>query len=242
MRLFIETVFQFLLPAQCHCCRRFLDQAGRGICSDCLSRIRWIEPPFCSVCGTPFASDQAGVHPCGECAKRRSPFTSARALGAYDGPLQEAIHQWKYEGRVTLTPLFGKWLAEGFARYWNPSLFDFLVPVPVHRQRLRERGFNQSLLLARELSFITGIPFRKRVLKKIKPTIPQVALSGIERRRGVKGSFQVPSKGEVHGKSVLLIDDVFTTGATVRECSRVLKAAGAKRVDVLTLAHALKNP
>jgi ComF family protein len=241
MRLFIDTVFQFLLPSQCYCCQKFLGQGKKGICSDCLSKIRWIGSSFCSVCGIPFASDQAGVHPCGECFKKRFPFASARSIGAYEGPLQEAIHQWKYEGRVALTGLFGKWLAEGFGRYWTPSLFDLLIPVPVHKHRLRERGFNQSLLLARELSLLTGIPYKKRVLRKIRATVPQVALSGTERKKVLKGSFLVSSREEVNRKSVLLIDDVFTTGATVRECSRVLKAAGAKRVDVLTLAHALKS-
>jgi ComF family protein len=242
MRLFIDRLFQFLLPSQCHCCQRFLEESERGLCSDCFSRIRWIEPPFCSVCGSPFVSKEAGIHPCGECAKGKKHFTTARALGAYEGPLQEAIHRWKYEGKVTLTFLFGRWLAEGVKRYWNPSPFELLIPVPLHKQRLRQRGFNQALLLATQLSLLTGVPFRKSALKKLRPTLPQVDLSGLERRKSVKGSFNVAKGEEVRGKCVLLIDDVYTTGATVNECAKVLMAAGSERVDVLTLARALKHP
>lgn len=165
----------------------------------------------------------------------------ARALGAYEDSLQEAIHRWKYEGKIHLTPFFGKWMAEGLNRYWGPDLFDLLIPVPLHPKRLRERGFNQALLLVKEVSRRTGIPYRKRVLRKVRPTIPQVNLSGAEREKAVRGSFHIVGKEEVEGKSILLVDDVYTTGATVNECSKVLLAAGAERVDVLTLAHALKS-
>jgi ComF family protein len=241
MRFIIERLFQFLLPPQCHCCEKFLDKGKQGICSDCLSEIHWIEPPFCSVCGTPFISKEVRSHPCGSCLTKRKYFTMARALGAYEGPLQEAIHRWKYQGKTTLTPFFVKWMVEGLYRYWDPNLIDLLVPVPLHTQRLRERGFNQALLLVKELSHRTGIPYRKRALQKVRPTIPQVNLSGVERAKGVRGSFHMIGKEELEGKSILLVDDVYTTGATVNECSKVLLAGGAERVDVLTLAHALKN-
>ncbi len=242
MRLLLDSLLQFLLPPQCHCCDRFLEESERGFCSDCLSGIRWIEPPFCSVCGDPFPSKEAGVHPCGECAKRKKHFATARALGSYEGPLQEAIHRWKYEGKATLTPLFGQWMVEGVKRYWNPCALDLLIPVPLHKKRLRQRGFNQALLLTKRLSRSTGIPFRGGILKKVRTTLPQVNLSGIERRKSVKGSFAIASRDAVRGKRILLIDDVFTTGATVNECAKVLMAAGSKCVDVLTLARALKNP
>ena len=165
----------------------------------------------------------------------------ARALGAYEGSLREAIHRWKYEGKTYLTPLFAKWMAEGLNRYWEPDSLDLLIPVPLHRHRLRERGFNQVLLLVREIGFRTGIPYRKTILQKKKPTIPQVTLSGLEREKGLRGAFHVIGGEELVGKSVLLVDDVYTTGATVNECSKMLRRGGAKRVDVLTLAHAIKT-
>lgn len=165
----------------------------------------------------------------------------ARALGYYEGPLREAIHRWKYEEKYYLTHFFGERLAEGFYRYWKSDAVDLLIPVPLHPKRLRERGFNQALLLVKELSQQTKIPYARRVLRKSKLTPPQVRLSGEERERGVKNSFYVSKGEEVRGKSILLIDDVYTTGATVNECARVLLKTGAERVDVLTLAHAIKS-
>jgi ComF family protein len=241
MHPFIERLFQFLLPSQCHCCEKFLEQGQKGICSDCLSKIEWIEPPFCSLCGTPFASKEVEIHLCGACITKKKYFTMARALGFYEGSLKEAIHRWKYQEKTYLTPFFGERMAEGLYRYWDPKIFDLLIPVPLHTHRLRERGFNQALLLVKELSRRTGIPYRKRVLRKIRPTLPQVHLSGVERERGVRGSFDINGGEELEGKSILLVDDVYTTGATVNECSKVLMAGGADRVDVLTLAHAIKS-
>ena len=165
----------------------------------------------------------------------------ARALGAYQGSLQEAIHRWKYEGKTYLTSFFAKWMTEALNRYWDADSFDLLIPVPLHARRLRERGFNQVLLLVKEISSRTGIPYGKTILQKKKPTLPQVTLSGMERERGVRGAFHVIRREGLMGRSVLLVDDVYTTGATVNECSKVLRRGGAKRVDVLTLAHAIKT-
>ncbi len=238
---FQSTLFQFFLPLQCPCCEEFLEEGQQGFCPNCLSEIHWIEPPFCSICGIPFISGGVKDHPCGACVIHRKYFTMARALGAYEGSLQEAIHRWKYEGRTHLTPFFAEWMAEGLSRHWEPDSFDLLIPIPLHPQRLRERGFNQALLLVKELSRRTGIPYRKKILQKKKPTIPQVNLSGPEREKGLRGVFHVIGKEELLGRRVLLVDDVYTTGATVNECSKVLLRGGAEGVDVLTLAHAIKT-
>jgi len=238
---FQSIFFQFFLPPQCPCCEKFLEEGQQGFCSKCLSEIHWIESPYCSVCGIPFISKEVESHPCGACVTHRKYFTMARALGTYEGSLQEAIHHWKYEGKTNLTPFFAEWLAEGLKRYWEPDSLDLLIPVPLHTQRLRERGFNQVLVLVKELSRRTGIPYRKTTLQKKKPTVPQVNLSGAERGKGLRGAFHVIGKEELVGKSALLVDDVYTTGATVNECSRVLRRGGAKRVDVLTLAHAIRT-
>ncbi len=238
---FRSTLFQFLLPRQCPCCEKFLEEDQEGFCSDCLTRIRWIEPPFCSVCGIPFVSREVETHPCGACVTHRRYFTMARALAAFEGSLQQAVHRWKYEGKTHLTPFFAEWIAEGLNRYWKSDSLDLLIPVPLHPSRLRERGFNQALLLVKDLSRRTGIPYRKKILQKKKPTIPQVNLGGAEREKGVRGTFHVADKEELLGTSVLLVDDVYTTGATVNECAKALLGGGAERVDVLTLAHAIKN-
>jgi ComF family protein len=239
MGVLTERLFQFLLPPQCHCCEKILAEGQQGICSECLSKIRWIEPPFCSVCGTPFVSRVVNNHLCGVCLTKKKFFLRARALGYYEGPLQEAIHRWKYLGKTTLNPFWGERMTEGFYLYWDSNPFDLFIPVPLHKKRLRERGFNQALLLVKELSRRTGIPYQTRVLQKRKETIPQVNLSGVEREKEVRGSFHLTEGKKIKGKSILLVDDVYTTGATVNECAKVLMAGGAKRVDVLTLAHAV---
>jgi ComF family protein len=236
-----EIILQFFLPLQCPCCEKFLEEGEKGFCKSCLSEIQWISPPFCSICGTPFPSREIECHPCGDCMVKKRYFTTARALGSYEGSLKRAIHQWKYEGKNILTPSFGKWMIEGFYKYWDTSFFDLLIPVPLHKKRLKERGFNQALLLVKELSRATGIPYKKRILFKKKQSIPQVDLNLVEREKSIRGSFDINRKEEIKGKRILLIDDVYTTGATVNECSKVLISAGAKRVDVLTLAHTIKN-
>jgi len=167
-------------------------------------------------------------------------FQSARALGSYAGSLQEMIHRWKYQGKTYLTAPFGEWMAMGVQRYWAPLPFDLLIPVPLHHKRLRARGFNQALLLVRELSRRTGIPFQRRLLRKKNQTTPQVELSGTEREKAVRNAFCLAKTEGLKGKSVLLVDDVYTTGATANECARTLAMAGVRRVDVLTLAHAVK--
>jgi competence protein ComFC len=239
MGFFLERVASFFLPPQCYCCGDFLDEGQRGFCPDCLSRVRWIVPPFCTVCGIPFLSPEAENHPCGMCLKKERYFTEARALGHYEGALQEAIRRWKYEGKVHLAPLLGQWMAERFYDHWASSRFDLLLPVPLHLERLRERGFNQALLLVKEISRRTGIPYGKRILRKDRPTSPQAGLSGLKREKEVKGVFSVVAGEEMKDKSILLVDDVYTTGATANECSRVLLVAGAQRVDVLTLARTM---
>ncbi len=242
MAFFGKFLYPFFLPPQCYCCETFLPEGQSGLCSDCLSSIRWIEPPLCPRCGIPFVSRRDENHLCGVCLNQKRYFTMGRALGYYEGPFREAIHRWKYQGKTYFTPLFGEWMARGFFENWEAGLFDLVIPVPLHLQRLRERGFNQALLLAKEVGRRAGIPYRKRVLEKREPTVPQVNLSGAEREKEIKGAFHLSSKEGVRGKCILLVDDVFTTGATVNECARMLLAGGAKRVDVLTLAHAVMNP
>jgi ComF family protein len=232
---------QFLLPSQCQCCERFLEGGRAVVCPDCLAQIPWIEPPFCSICGIPFPSRVGEPHPCSDCMTKKRYFQSARALGSYAGSLQKMIHRWKYQEKTYLTAPLGKWMAMGVQRYWDPPPFDFLLPVPLHLQRLRARGFNQVLLLVRELSRRTGIPYRKKLLQKKNATTPQVELSGTEREKAVRDAFHITGTDGLEGKSILLVDDVYTTGATVNECARILVMAGARRVDVLTLAHAVKR-
>ncbi|MBI3752936.1 MAG: ComF family protein [Deltaproteobacteria bacterium] len=161
------------------------------------------------------------------------PFLKARSIGAYEGVLLEAIHMFKYSGKTSLAKPLGKLMADGFS---NKGC-DLVVPVPLHKTRLKERGFNQSLFLARELAAIHNLPVDYIHLKRIRATDPQINLKEKERVKNVRGAFAAADGKVFIDKHILLIDDVYTTGATIRECGRILKRAGAKGIDVLTLAR-----
>jgi len=206
---------------------------GEGLCEKCLDSIRLIKSPRCRCCGMPFISQEAEDHLCGTCIKKRRPFSIARSIGIYEGVLLEAVQRLKYNGKTSLARPLAKLMTKEFSM----NNYNLIVPVPLHKTRLKERGFNQSLLLARELSKLYNLPIDYLNLRKIRATDPQVNLKGKERIENMKGAFAVKNGAGFKNKKILLIDDVYTTGATVTECSKVLKKAGAKTIDVLTLAR-----
>ncbi len=195
--------------------------------------------PRCSRCGIPFASPSDTDHLCSECLTEERYFSRARSVCRYEGLIVEAISRFKYGGAIRLAPALGMLLAAYQDSQFPFSGLDLILPVPLHPRRLRERGFNQSLLLARQVSRRHSIPLNFTVLRRIRPTPPQTRLSGPDRQRNVRGAFEVVKPSVLAGKKVLLIDDVFTTGATARECARVLLGGGAREITVLTLARAV---
>jgi ComF family protein len=157
-------------------------------------------------------------------------------VGQFEGPLREAVHQFKYRPCRSLGKPLGDWMVD---RVSVLSGIDAVMPVPLHVKRLRQRGFNQALLLAHRMSERHRVPLSCDNLVRIRPTRPQVELTGDERIKNVKGAFALRQPGEVEDRHVVLIDDVFTTGATMNECAVVLKKAGAARVTAFTLARAI---
>jgi ComF family protein len=151
----------------------------------------------------------------------------------------EAIHMFKYGKKTSLCRPLGLLARETFFRFWDVSAIDLLVPVSLHVKRLRERGFNQAHLLIRRWAKEEEIPFDGRALSRDRWTEPQTSLSRTERQKNIRGAFSVRHSEQIKGRKILLVDDVYTTGATVNECARVLMKAGAQRVDVLTLARAV---
>ncbi len=196
-------------------------------------------PPYCPCCGLPVPSGDGTGHLCGPCLKEKWYFEVHRTGGLYEGALKEAIHRFKYGAVFPLVRVFGDLLQPILYTVSQDYPVDVMIPVPLHIRRLRERGFNQALLLVRELGKRTGIPYEERALKKIKDTPVQIALKKRERRKNLRGAFQARDQGAIQGKAVMLVDDVYTTGATVNECSRTLLKAGAERVAVLTVARTL---
>ena len=209
--------------------------SGHALCERCIDTFLYVEEESsCPVCGMPVGTRSV----CGKCLFEKNVFEEGLYGFYYENRLRDAIHSFKFSGRKDVGKLLVSLIEERIVAF--SAKFDCIIPLPVTEKRLRERGFNQALLLVRELSRRTGIPYRMNVLQKKRPTLPQVQLSGVEREKGVRKSFDILSGEELEGKTILLVDDVYTTGATVNECSKVLLGAGAARIDVFTLTHAVK--
>jgi ComF family protein len=163
-------------------------------------------------------------------------FDQALSVGYFEGPLREAIHQFKYRPCRALGRPLALWMTKNICPVDG---IDRIIPVPLHTSRLRQRGFNQALILAHGISKTFTLPLSYDNLKRVRPTRPQVELSAEERIKNVAGAFALRNPDELKGLDVLLIDDVFTTGATMNECARVLKDAGVSRVTALTIARAV---
>jgi ComF family protein len=215
------------------------DLTAPYFCESCRKDLTPIASPFCSTCGLPFVSREGESHTCAECLLEKKYFRKARAFGVYDGSLMEAIHLLKYRKKSSLSRPLSTLARETFFQFWDVGGIDLLVSVPLHVKRLRERGFNQAHLLIRRWANQDGIPFDGLTLFRSRWTEPQTTLSRTERRRNIRGAFSLRHPAKIKGRKILLVDDVYTTGATVNECARVLIKAGAEFVDVLTLARAV---
>jgi ComF family protein len=238
MNLFLRTL-DYFFPASCsYCSNPVADSGIPRFCGQCWSELAPVPGPVCPSCGRPFGSPESLTHSPGhEClACRTTPphFDQALAAGLFEGPLREAIHVYKYRPVKSLGKPLAAWMAE---QVRMTAHLDLAVPVPLHRKRLRHRGFNQALILAHGISQRFSVPLLFDNLMRLRSTRPQVELSSHERMENVKGAFGLVRPSEVREKRVLLIDDVFTTGATMNECARVLKEAGAASVTVQTLAR-----
>jgi ComF family protein len=239
LKPFLAAVLDFIFPPLCHVCRSYIPAAGDvHICSRCRQKMSPITSPLCSLCGTPF-SGAGDDHICGPCWKVPPHFEAARAAYVYDGPCRDLIHSFKYHNKTHLRRPLALLTIDSLSDFITSQAPDLIMPVPLHRARLRSRGFNQAILLGEVISRRSRIPLDRDNLKRVRWTEPQVSLSADERRTNVKGAFSVKDPSRVNGCSILLVDDVLTTGSTVDECSRILKSAGASTVSVVTVARAL---
>jgi ComF family protein len=230
-----------LFPAVCPLCEVPLAAGRRDpLCGACWGAIVRLRGPRCPVCGVPrpAGSEAAGPEgdraPCPACTARPPAFDYARSAAVYAGPLREALHAFKFGGRRALARPLAALIAEECD---VPTGVEALVPVPLAPGRERERGFNQSRLIAERLAGTLAVAVRPRWLHRCRPTRPQSDLGANERRDNVRDAFRAAPA--VTGRHVVVVDDVLTTGATAGECARALRAAGAHRVGVLTVARAL---
>jgi ComF family protein len=231
-----RTVLDLVLPPTCLACRKPVGSAG-GLCPACWRQMGFIERPYCERLGTPFSSDTGGPLLSPAAIAEPPAFERARAAARYSDVARDLVHLLKYGDRLDLARPLGSWMARAGAELLADA--DALVPVPLHWMRLWQRRFNQSAMLARAISTLSGVPVSDHILARTKATVPQVGLARSERARNVQGAFTVPkvARIEVKGRKLVVIDDVLTSGATVSACANVLRRAGASRVDVLVLAR-----
>ena len=255
-----ESLFAVLFPSDCRICAAPLAKISRlPVCEDCLAQIHPVDGKLCDLCGERVHSTYAipasdGVVRCPACCRIPPPFARAVAYGSYEGGLRELIHLLKYNGVRPAANVLGRMLAEvirdlesDFANCRPSSSFKAVmpvIPVPLHKTKRRQRGFNQAELIARaalKLNASPGLLLSIDVLERRRETGSQIGLTAHQRRANLRGAFAVAQPGLIQDRDVLLVDDVLTTGSTVSECARVLRRAGANRVWVATVARTLKS-
>ena len=234
LKYFGASLLEFFLPRMCLFCGVAVGETvAVAVCPDCEAQITWVASPLCTCCGRVFASRDGADRVCGDCQTDPPFFDRARAAALYDGPVAQAITRFKFSRQMALLPVMQHWLQRPHCLELVAAA-DLLAPVPLHPKRIKHRGFNQSLLLAQGFP---GAAVVRELVVRTRHTAPQVGLNPKERQDNVKGAFAVTDPARVKGQSVLLIDDLYTTGSTVKECARVLRKAGARRVEVLTVAR-----
>lgn len=228
-----------VFPSFCHICREPLEGAGEKIvCGACLAKLAPRGGPICPRCGR-FHEGSGGDHLCARCLAQAPAFSMHRSCGVYGGALKEVILLFKYRKYAPLSRPLARFIDEGLGQdkaLWEDA--EMLVPVPLHPSRRRDRGFNQARLLARDLGARRGFDVLPGALVKTLNRPAQAGLRAADRERNVRRAYAVKHANRVRGRTLILIDDVTTTGATIRECARVLKEAGAKEVRAITLAQA----
>jgi len=248
MSSFILATLDLVFPALCPVCQATLDADRRDpLCGRCWHAIARLGSPGCDVCGAAAPSALATDAPervrhappsrrCWACTTNPPAYDYARSAASYEGAVREALHAFKFSGKRALARPLGDLALECLASL--PAEIEAVIPVPLAPERERERGFNQATLLAERIARRLAVPTKPGWLARVRATRPQSDLSAAERRRNVQDAFRASRR--VAGRHVLVVDDILTTGATLGECARVLRAAGARRIGVLTVARVLQ--
>ena len=226
-----DKVAALLYPSRCPVCDRPVRPSSERICLSCLKTLKPIRTPFCEKCGKKVS---AGMRICADCGRMHHAFTRSRGAFEY-GPLSKAIYRYKYLGRREYSKVFSELTYRQLADYIHGVHPDIIAAVPVSKKKLLKRGYNQAAELAKGLSELSGIPFEDGALLRVRDTSPMKLLSPSERQKNLKNAF-TGGQNVVKFKRVLLVDDIYTTGSTMDECSRALLKAGAESVYGLTMA------
>ncbi len=230
----LNTIF----PPQCIQCDALVPEHGT-LCLPCWQAVSFITDPMCECCGLAFEYAYDGQALCGECMRERPPYAQARAALRYDDASRRLVTRLKYNDHTYLARIYGVWLCKAAGGLIGAS--DVIVPVPLHYMRFVRRRYNQSALLAQAVAKESGVTVLESGLQRTRHTTPQTGLTRTQRKDNVKGAFRANPKymSALKGKNILLIDDVYTTGATLFACTKALIDAGATQVNVLTLTRTL---
>lgn len=229
----------FVYPRVCAGCGSAITDGARGVCWDCIARLAVVRFPFCSICGNPVCGAVDRDYVCQLCRKDGRHFDRARSAVHFDAAAAPILHCFKYSNAVHLAGDLAGLLLACVRTHYAPAEIDAVTFVPLHPARERERSYNQSRLLAVRAARGIGRPQAPECLRRTRPTGSQTGLNARERRDNVRGAFKAVNRGWIAGRRFLLVDDVMTTGATVDECARMLKDAGAASVAVATVARGL---
>ena len=236
----LRDCLNLLYPPVCQLCREHRAEAHDGyVCAKCWSHVRFIRAPFCERCGLPFEGDLTTTFVCTNCNDLKLHFTSARSAVVAKTVVLEAIHRFKYSRALWFENFLAGLLIREAAPVLAKGNWHGIVPVPLHPVKLREREFNQAALLAAQLARATKIPMNEKILRRVNPTATQTLLTRDERAANMKNAFIVRKGTRLAGKRIVLLDDVFTTGATTNACAKALQVAGAAEVCVWTVARGL---
>src|ERR1039457_5625701 len=227
-------------PEVCHLCRAARATPAEGfVCGDCRAKARFIQEPFCDRCGRPYEGDITTRFECANCREMEWHFQSARSAVVARVPVLEAIHRYKYQRAFWFEPFLAELLIRAAAPALTGKNGHAIVPVPLHPAKQREREFNQAERLADRLGAATQLPVNKRLLRRVVATRTQALLKRPERLANVRNAFAMRDGQRLNGERIVVVDDVFTTGATTSACAKVLRSAGAGKVCVWTLARGI---
>jgi ComF family protein len=231
-----EALLDLIYPPRCIFCTEIIPfQEERGICKRCRNTLPFIEGKVCQKCGKPI-QDSDHRTTCFDCIKNSHVYDRGWAVFAYEGMVKDAIYRFKYGGHKEYGKYLGKLMAEKIKYQISEEGFDLIIPIPIHKRRKKERGYNQAEELAKSISSELGIPMDPFILARVKETSPQSGLSIVQRQNNIKKAFKIDDTINLHQMKILLIDDIYTTGTTINYCADLLKERGAKKVFFLSLS------
>jgi ComF family protein len=236
----LDPVLRLFYPGICQICDKERATPEHGfVCASCRQQVQFIRPPFCGRCGLPFQGDLTTTFECSNCREMKLFFISARSAVVAKTVVLEAIHRYKYRRHLWYEAFLAELLLREVAPALQGQKWDMILPVPLFPVKEREREFNQAEHLAISLSEATGVPLSKGLLYRVIPTMTQTRLSREQRAANMSNAFAVNKRTKLNGERIILVDDVFTTGATTNACARALILAGAGDVCVWTVARGL---